>query len=45
MKREISDIGWFSIENALQKIRRTNIEKRELLLRIERMLNTFHIVQ
>lgn len=33
MSREIGGIGWFSQEEALKKIRATNIEKREILLR------------
>ena len=33
MSREIGGIGWFSQEEALKRIRPTNIEKREILLR------------
>lgn len=45
MTREIGDIGWFSLEDALQKIRPTNIEKREILLQASRILkNTCPII-
>jgi 8-oxo-dGTP pyrophosphatase MutT (NUDIX family) len=33
MSREIGGIGWFSQEEALKRIRSTNLEKREILLR------------
>ena len=33
MSREIGGIGWFSQEDALKRIRPTNLEKREILLR------------
>lgn len=44
MKREIGDIGWFTIDEAMKKIRRTSTEKRELLLKIQKIFNTFHII-
>ena len=36
--QEVSNIGWFSLEDALTKIRSTNIEKREILLRASTLL-------
>jgi 8-oxo-dGTP pyrophosphatase MutT (NUDIX family) len=45
MLREIGDIGWFSLDEALNKIRPTNLEKREILLQASRILkNTCPIV-
>jgi 8-oxo-dGTP pyrophosphatase MutT (NUDIX family) len=41
MKKEIGDIGWFSLNDALQKIRPENIEKREILLRVGNLLRNF----
>jgi 8-oxo-dGTP pyrophosphatase MutT (NUDIX family) len=38
MTREIGGIGWFSIEAALERIRPTNEEKRNLLLRVTNVL-------
>lgn len=45
MLREVGDIGWFRAEACLQKIRSTNVEKREILLHASRILkNTCPIV-
>jgi 8-oxo-dGTP pyrophosphatase MutT (NUDIX family) len=41
MKREIGDIGWFSLNDALEKIRSENIEKREILLRLASLLRNY----
>ena len=41
MKREIGNIQWFSLEQALQKIRSDNVEKREILLRMNTLLRNF----
>ena len=41
MKQEIGDIGWFSLQDALEKIRPDNIEKREILTRIGSLLRNF----
>jgi 8-oxo-dGTP pyrophosphatase MutT (NUDIX family) len=41
MLREIGNIGWFSLEEALQKIRPENVEKREVLLRAQGVLRNF----
>lgn len=41
MKREIGDLKWFSMEQALQKIRSDNVEKREILLRMGTLLRNF----
>lgn len=35
---EIGSLGWFSLKDALEKIRPTNVEKRELLLRTSTIL-------
>lgn len=40
MTREIGDIGWFSLEAALARIRPTNTEKREALQRISKLLKS-----
>ena len=38
MSREVGNIGWFSIESSFEKIRSTNLEKREILLRVSSLL-------
>ena len=38
MAQEVGNIGWFSIQNALKKIRSTNIEKRQILLQASKIL-------
>jgi 8-oxo-dGTP pyrophosphatase MutT (NUDIX family) len=38
MNREIGNIGWFSLNQALETIRSTNVEKREVLLRASLLL-------
>jgi hypothetical protein len=38
MIREVGNIGWYSVENALSRIRNTNLEKREILLRTSSLL-------
>jgi 8-oxo-dGTP pyrophosphatase MutT (NUDIX family) len=38
MNREVGNIGWFSLEKALNTIRHTNVEKREILLRTSLLL-------
>lgn len=45
MAREIGDIGWFSLEQALMKIRPESVEKRELVLRVGRILRNFSAVE
>lgn len=35
MSREIGDIGWFTFEEALKKIRETNVEKRKVLNKLK----------
>jgi 8-oxo-dGTP pyrophosphatase MutT (NUDIX family) len=45
MAREIGDIGWFPLEQALQKIRPESVEKRELVLRVARVLRNFSAVE
>lgn len=41
MKREIGNLGWFSLTEALQKIRAENNEKREVLLRLGTLLRNY----
>ena len=41
MSREIGDIGWFSIDDALTHIRSENIEKREILLRVSGLIRSY----
>lgn len=41
MLREIGNIGWFSLNDALQKIRPDNIEKREVLLKVSSLLRNY----
>lgn len=41
MKREIGNLQWFPLEQALQKIRSDNVEKREILLRMNTLLRNF----
>jgi 8-oxo-dGTP pyrophosphatase MutT (NUDIX family) len=41
MRREIGSIGWFTLNDALQKIRSDNVEKREILLRVGTLLRNY----
>jgi len=41
MMREIGNIGWFSLENALRMIRPDNVEKREILLKASSLLRNY----
>jgi 8-oxo-dGTP pyrophosphatase MutT (NUDIX family) len=41
MRREIGNIGWFTLNEALQKIRSDNVEKREILLRVGTLLRNY----
>jgi 8-oxo-dGTP pyrophosphatase MutT (NUDIX family) len=40
MIQEVGNIGWFSMEEALQRIRITNVEKRDILNRVGSILRT-----
>lgn len=41
MRREVGDIRWCSVEEALRLIRPQNTEKREVLLRVARLLRSY----
>lgn len=41
MVREIGNIGWFSLEEAMKRIRPENIEKREILLRAQSIFRNY----
>jgi 8-oxo-dGTP pyrophosphatase MutT (NUDIX family) len=41
MRREIGNIGWFTLNDGLQKIRSDNVENREILLRVGSLLRNF----
>jgi 8-oxo-dGTP pyrophosphatase MutT (NUDIX family) len=41
MKREIGDLGWFTLEEGLEKIRPENVEKKEVLLRAQSLLRNY----
>jgi len=41
MKREIGTLGWFTLEEALEKIRPENVEKKEILLRVRSFLRNY----
>ena len=41
MAQEIGDLGWFSLEECLDKIRPENIEKKEVLLRASSLLRNY----
>ena len=41
MVQEIGDLGWFSLEECLNKIRPENIEKKEVLLRASSLLRNY----
>ena len=45
MKREIGNLGWFSLNEALQKLRTENVEKREILLRVGTLLRNYCALQ
>jgi 8-oxo-dGTP pyrophosphatase MutT (NUDIX family) len=42
MAREIGDIKWCSLDEAISKIRPDNIEKREILLKAGKIMRNFH---
>lgn len=42
MVREIGDIKWCSLDDAISKIRPDNIEKREILLKAGKIMRNFH---
>jgi len=44
MVREIGDIRWLSFQDAFDKIRPGNIEKREILLKAQKIMTQFHLV-
>jgi 8-oxo-dGTP pyrophosphatase MutT (NUDIX family) len=41
MSREIGDIGWFTLDDALGRIRSENVEKREILLRVSGIIRNY----
>ena len=41
MRREIGDLRWFPLNDALEKIRNENIEKREVLLRLANLFRNY----
>jgi 8-oxo-dGTP pyrophosphatase MutT (NUDIX family) len=41
MRREIGDLGWFTLDEAMSRIRPENVEKREVLLRTASILLNF----
>lgn len=41
MLQEIGDIGWYSLEECLEKIRSDNVEKKEVLLRASSLLRNY----
>ena len=41
MVREIGNIGWFSLEEALERIRPDNVEKKEILLKASSLLRNY----
>jgi 8-oxo-dGTP pyrophosphatase MutT (NUDIX family) len=41
MSREVGDIGWFTMEEALTRIRSENVEKREILLRVSGIIRNY----
>ena len=41
MVQEIGDLGWFTLEECLEKIRPENIEKKEVLLRASSLLRNY----
>ena len=45
MTREIGDIKWLSFHEAFAKIRPGNIEKREILLKAQKIMTQFHLVE
>jgi hypothetical protein len=44
MNREISDIGWFTYEKAMEHIRPYNIEKRHILTMANEILSNYIIL-
>jgi hypothetical protein len=41
MSREIGNIGWFTLNDALGHIRSENVEKREILLRVSGIIRNY----
>ena len=44
MTREIGDIQWLSFHDAFAKIRPDNIEKREILMKSQKIMSQFHLI-
>jgi 8-oxo-dGTP pyrophosphatase MutT (NUDIX family) len=44
MSREVRDIKWCTIDDAMSKIRPDNVEKREILLKAGKIMKNFHPV-
>jgi 8-oxo-dGTP pyrophosphatase MutT (NUDIX family) len=44
MAREVGAIQWFSLDDAIMKIRPDNVEKREILLKAGKIMKNFHPV-
>jgi 8-oxo-dGTP pyrophosphatase MutT (NUDIX family) len=43
-KKEVSDIGWMKIEEVLEKIRPYNLEKKELIKKIDKVLEEYRLL-
>jgi hypothetical protein len=44
MVREVGNIRWCSLDEAITKIRPDNVEKREILLKAGKIMKNFHPV-
>jgi hypothetical protein len=44
MVREVGNIRWCSLDEAVTKIRPDNVEKREILLKAGKIMKNFHPV-
>jgi hypothetical protein len=42
MAREVGGIQWFTLDEAMIRIRPDNIEKREILLKAGKIMKNFH---
>ena len=43
-KCEVSNINWFSLENSLKIIRKYNLEKKEVIKNIDKVLKSFRLI-
>ena len=43
-KSEVSEMGWFSLDECNQKIRDYNIEKKDMICKINKLLEKYKLI-